>query len=138
MTKRFTQKLIGAIGSALTFCSTVLFAMPHDKVKVEVALSNPVLEAHRSQKTYLKVGLTGFNRLRAERVPVNLCIVLDRSGSMTGDKLRRAREAALMVVDMLDPDDIFSLVVYESSVRTLVPATRLHNKGKIRKKTRRI
>jgi Ca-activated chloride channel homolog len=134
MSGRGIQKLTVTAVMFLTCLHTGIFGIPHEKIKVEVALSNPVLEANRSQKAYLKVGCTGFDMLRTERVPVNLCIVLDRSGSMTGDKIRRAREAALMVVDMLEKDDIFSLVAYESSVRTLVPATRLYKKGKIRKK----
>lgn len=108
------------------------------QVRFDVALSNPALEANSPHTVHLKVGLTGFEIQQTDRAPVNLCIVLDRSGSMSGDKISKAREAALMVVDMLGPDDILSLVAYHSTVQTLVPATRLTDREEIRRTIRRI
>lgn len=127
-----------ALASMAVVCLACTVSASPAKVAFEVALSNPALEANRSQKTHLKVGLTGFDLASTDRAPVNLCIVLDRSGSMSGDKIRRAREAALMVVDMLTPHDILSLVTYESTVRTLVPATYLANKDEVRRAIRGI
>ena len=59
---------------------------------------------------------------RHARPPVNLCLVLDRSGSMSGDKIARAKEAALAAVRRLRAGDIVSLVIYDHEVETLVPA----------------
>jgi Ca-activated chloride channel family protein len=56
---------------------------------------------------------------------VNLSLVIDRSGSMSGDKIEKAREAALEALSRLSPDDILSVVAYDSSVETLVPAQRV-------------
>ena len=50
------------------------------------------------------------------RAPMNLCVVLDRSGSMEGAKIEKARQAAAMAVDKLGDDDIFSLVTYDSDL----------------------
>jgi Ca-activated chloride channel family protein len=44
---------------------------------------------------------------------------------MSGDKIVKAREAALEAVRRLSPDDIVALVVYDSRVQTLVPAQRV-------------
>jgi Ca-activated chloride channel family protein len=58
------------------------------------------------------------------RIPLNLSIVLDRSGSMAGDKLAAARDAAAMVVQRLHPDDTVSVVAYDDEVTTIAePAT---------------
>src|SRR4029453_9393548 len=58
------------------------------------------------------------------RVPLNLSIVLDRSGSMAGDKLAAARDAAAMLVQRLHPDDTVSVVAYDDEVMTVAePAT---------------
>ena len=59
----------------------------------------------------------------AERKPLNLAVVLDRSGSMSGPPLDEARRCAAMIVDRLEPRDRAALVVYDDAVRVLVPAT---------------
>ena len=59
---------------------------------------------------------------RRERRPLNLGIVLDRSGSMQGEKLRHAAEAVAFAVHNMHGDDRVSLTVYNSEVQTLVPS----------------
>jgi Ca-activated chloride channel family protein len=61
----------------------------------------------------------------ARRSPMNLAIVLDRSGSMEGAKLEKARQAAAMAVDKLNDDDFFSLVTYDDQTDLLIPPERV-------------
>lgn len=49
-----------------------------------------------------------------EREPVNLALVVDVSGSMQGDKIVRAREAAVALIEKLGPKDRIALVKYSS------------------------
>ena len=56
------------------------------------------------------------------RGPLNLALVIDRSGSMSGRPLDEARRCAEFVLDGLLPADRLSLVVYDDGVDTLVPA----------------
>lgn len=55
-------------------------------------------------------------------------VVMDRSGSMAGEKLDQAREAALQVIEGLDPQDHFNLIIYNEAVTKFseqpVPADR--------------
>jgi Ca-activated chloride channel family protein len=53
----------------------------------------------------------------AKRAPVNLALVIDRSGSMSGEKIMQARRAALRLVDLLDDADRLAIVHYGSDVR---------------------
>ena len=59
----------------------------------------------------------------SERLPVNLAFVLDRSGSMQGEKIRLAREATLNAIRTLRERDRFSVVTYDDEVEVIVPAT---------------
>jgi Ca-activated chloride channel family protein len=88
-----------------------------------------ILKADQKQQAWLRVGLKGF-RLEREgtRAPINVAIVLDRSGSMQGEKIQRAREAAIGALDLLGADDIVSIIAYDSDVNVLVPATKLTDK----------
>ena len=57
----------------------------------------------------------------AERPPLKLGLVLDRSGSMEGEKLDVAKEAAAWLVERLQPTDEVALVAYDSHVQLLTP-----------------
>ncbi|NCC32173.1 MAG: VWA domain-containing protein [Chloroflexia bacterium] len=56
-------------------------------------------------------------------VPLNFCFVLDRSGSMQGAKLESMKAATSRVIETLTPADVVSLVIFDDTVQTLVPAT---------------
>jgi Ca-activated chloride channel family protein len=61
-------------------------------------------------------------RLKPKRLPLHVALVIDRSGSMAGKPLQEARRCAAHVIDGLQPTDVVSLVIYDDSVETLVPA----------------
>ncbi len=57
------------------------------------------------------------------RPPINLGIVLDRSGSMAAErKMEHAREAAIFAVSQLLPTDRVSITIYDEVVETIVPS----------------
>ena len=66
------------------------------------------------------------------RAPSALQVVLDRSGSMHGDRLEGAKEALLAVVDRLDPGDCFGLVVFDDEAAVVVPAGPLLDKPAVK------
>ena len=70
--------------------------------------------------------------VQVERPPLNLGLVLDRSGSMAGEsKLLNAIKAAVFAVQQLLPTDRVSVTLYDDKIETPVPSTLATNKGAI-------
>ncbi|HEX5397512.1 MAG TPA: VWA domain-containing protein [Verrucomicrobiae bacterium] len=84
---------------------------------------------HTPQEVVIKIDLSAMaGHEKVHRTPLNLAVVLDKSGSMTGAKLEKTKQAAMQLVDRLAPDDIVSLIVYSDKARLLVPAQRVEDK----------
>ena len=132
MTSPRTRSCVALAGVAIIFVTLGAATANADRVRLDVELSTPVMLERTVQTAYLKIGLTGFEIQEGDtRTPVNVAIVLDRSGSMSGQKMRKAKEAAIMAVDRLGPDDIVSIVAYNHTVKVLIPATKVRNRSEI-------
>lgn len=114
---------------AVTAASTKADAQ---QLTLDVSPVRELLKAGEKQTTWVRVGLTGF-KLESEtkRPGVNLAIVLDKSGSMQGEKITKAREAAVDAIQLLRADDIVSIITYDSTVNVVVPATKLSDKESV-------
>lgn len=76
--------------------------------------------------------------LAADRLPLNLSLVIDRSGSMQGQKMHYARQAARLAVENLLPCDRLSVVLFDDRIETLVPSTLATDKATLLEKLRHI
>ncbi|NND96504.1 MAG: VWA domain-containing protein [Pirellulaceae bacterium] len=117
----------------LTTVSVVLFAclgahsqqVRADQISLQVGATHPTMLAGEKETNHVRISLTGFELPESKsRPPVNVSIVIDTSGSMSGQKIRQARDAAIAAVNRLKKDDIVSVVLYNSSSQVLVPATK--------------
>lgn len=68
--------------------------------------------------------LIGDELTSGRKAPLNIVMAIDTSGSMQGDKITKAKEAAKMIVRLLEPHDIFSLVTFNNVVETIVPVAK--------------
>lgn len=74
----------------------------------------------------------------AGRSPLNVALVLDRSGSMSGRPLAEASRCARFAVDRLGRSDRASLVVYDGEADLLVPSSRAADRQRFHDAIRRV
>ena len=93
-------------------------------LRMQAALERLYLPENRSTTAYLQVDLSSAADPSARRrVPVNAVLILDRSGSMRGVKIERARDAARSLVQVLGPEDRLAIVEFSSDPTVLVAST---------------
>jgi Ca-activated chloride channel family protein len=115
---------------ALALTALVLFspvtAPQAAEVKVEADLGRAVLPTADPGSVYLRLSLKSLAATKRERqTRINAAIVIDRSGSMQGDRIAAAKEGARVALERLSSDDAIALVAYNHNVDVLSPAAPL-------------
>ncbi|MBH23950.1 MAG: hypothetical protein CMH57_05720 [Myxococcales bacterium] len=76
------------------------------------------------QTGFVQIGFSsGLDAATFRRKPLNLSVVIDRSGSMSGERIAAARAALERLVDQLSPEDRLSLVVFNNDAAVLMGPT---------------
>jgi Ca-activated chloride channel family protein len=108
-------------------------------VKLQTRLGQSVMQEGQGGSVYLRVSLEGLAPEReGARTPANVLLVIDKSGSMSGDRIEQAKEAALMAVERLGSDDVLGVVTYSSTAEVLSPAGRLRDTEEVRADIRQL
>lgn len=94
----------GTVSVRGTLDRTAVLAGSDGLVRMELVLT----AQHRGSET-------------APQLPTDLIVVLDRSGSMNGQKIRDARTAIHHLISRLGPDDRFALVPFSSDADVAIP-----------------
>jgi len=102
----------------------------HYPVKVRTAIDKPFILSGAQEPVVVKVALSGLEKTHeSDRMPLNIAIVLDKSGSMGSQhKMENAKRGAIDLIERLKKGDIVSLVVYDNAPKVLIPAQPLRNK----------
>jgi Ca-activated chloride channel family protein len=110
-----------------------------EEVKLVATLARPKMLANANpQLNYVLLEVIPVGEGLPQSAPLNLCLVLDRSGSMAGQKIENLRRAVELVIDQLDPMDILSIVIFDDRAEVLVPATPVTDKNALKAKVKGI
>lgn len=76
-----------------------------------------ISRATMPEALYLYVELKAIEATqKKDRLPLNISLVIDRSGSMQGEKMANVKKAVKFVIDNLTPVDYLSIVIYDSQI----------------------
>lgn len=109
-------------------------------VQLSVHVGNRLANATERTRQHILTQVTGGpgGGVGGRRLPVNVALVIDRSGSMEGEPLEYVKRACSYVVDMLSPDDVLSIVTFEETVEIVMPARRVTDPNLIKQHVARI
>ena len=92
-------------------------------------------EISRSQReAILQIGFTTAEvNERTDLRPLNLVLVIDKSGSMAGDKMSRVKSSLHTMIGKLRPYDVVSIVAFDSMAEVLYPARTIGDGAEVRR-----
>lgn len=76
----------------------------------------------RSQDAFIILEARATEMVGQLRMPLNLVLVLDHSGSMRGAKLKNVKEAVKIVIERLEPSDFISVVIFANTSKVIIPS----------------
>ena len=98
----------------------------------------PVL-ADAYGSVFVQIGFSsGIDETTFKRTPLNLSVVVDRSGSMDGSKMTSVKTALSRLIDQLGEDDRLSIVLFDDIVDVLVEPTMVTNKTTLKNQVAKI
>lgn len=104
------------------------------KVNLQPILNDANLDAQQpNSQRQLAISISAMGEIQDRNVPLNLCLILDHSGSMHGRPLETVKQAAIGLVDQLKPGDRLSVVAFDHRSKVLVPNQIIANPEEIKK-----
>jgi Ca-activated chloride channel family protein len=98
--------------------------------------SLPVID--EVQVLYLLVDIGANPALLDSRPPINLCLVVDRSTSMAGERINRVKAAVSVIAERLGPEDSISVVAFSDFAEVVVPSEPAANSNLIKSRVSQI
>jgi len=109
------------------------------KVSLLPALNDAHLDAAApSTQRQLAISVSATTSELDDRVPLNLCLILDHSGSMNGRPLETVKQAAGRLLDRLKPGDRFCAVAFDHKAKVLVPNQIVEDPASIKRQIERL
>lgn len=109
------------------------------KVGLHPALNDAHIDANQANsQRQLSIAIRAIAAGQDRNVPLNLCLVLDHSGSMNGRPLETVKKAAVHLVERLNPGDRISVVAFDHRAKVLVKNQEIDDIDTIIKQIKRL
>lgn len=94
-----------------------------DEISLMVQTNKTVFPVTDGQQlVYVLMTVMPADVLASIQMPLNFCLVLDHSGSMSGTKIENLKAAARLAIDEMTEHDLVSVVVFDDSVQVVLPS----------------
>jgi Ca-activated chloride channel homolog len=97
-----------------------------------------LVPAGKRQEVVVKIQLDSETARKPNRLPLNIAVVVDHSGSMAGAKIEKTRQAAMQLIDQLTPQDYLALVEFDDRVNVLFPSQQVLDREALKAQVQRI
>lgn len=128
--------VLSALLVALALQSSIAMSFPPAQGELTLRGNlNTACIPHRGGVVYLQMEIDakGFSLPERSYQPMNVAVVLDRSGSMADErKIDYAKQAISALVDRLSTNDYLSIVIYDDRIETLLPTQHVTDKSRIK------
>jgi Ca-activated chloride channel family protein len=92
------------------------------QVALEPVISDPQLDVSQgNQQRQISISVSAVPAPADRQLPLNLCLILDHSGSMKGTPLNTVKQAAADLIRGLKPGDRVSVVAFDHEAKVIVP-----------------
>ena len=92
------------------------------KVGINPTLSDINLDIRQpSSQRQLTLAISAIADIQEQNLPLNLCLILDRSGSMADQPIETVKQAAIEIIEQLKPGDRLSVVAFDHRAKVIVP-----------------
>ena len=94
---------------------------------LQYTLGRAVISTSTPQLAYLLIEAKPTGAMANVQMPLNIGLVLDHSGSMSGERLHNLKEAVKLILDQMAPQDHVSLVVFDDKAQVVFPSQPVTN-----------
>jgi Ca-activated chloride channel family protein len=96
--------------------------MPVDKLHLDILSERPVVRNDQPSEIDIAIDLISSRSvgLKPTNYSINLCVVIDRSGSMAGAKLDQAKKSCVDIYRSLNSNDLMTVLAFDEEVISVI------------------